>query len=271
VERYSAVDAASAFYQEDVERSEGVRARIAAKERCMKEFGAFLKRATTESELDGRLSMLSDKILATVGDVCDEYQYESVDAVAAEVVAKLKTACGCPCGGDCDGEGCDKEGCTCGKKEAAGAFCDDCRKWGDGCECSGDSGSEDSDGDGEPDETDTDDDTKEASAKTADGPEGASYTQTVAPETSIGTDPSPSNAGMHATGTEPKVDSKANPSETMDPVENKPSWSKASPDAALTTTQDPEKAASPQTDGQGGVFPKGNQAEPVTSSWDVIV
>lgn len=97
---------------DEAERNEGTRARIAAKARVEERFAKYISAGTTKEERADRLSFVAAHVRQVVGEVAEEYGYEKVAELHQEMLQHL----------------------------AGGAFCDDCKKFQ--CEC-GDDDSED--------------------------------------------------------------------------------------------------------------------------------
>lgn len=88
--KHSAIEVSSHNYEKDVERNEGRRARVAAREKLIDCYGSFIERGKGKAERLARISLLEDQIRDTVSHVCSEYNYDHPGRLADELLAQWR-------------------------------------------------------------------------------------------------------------------------------------------------------------------------------------
>jgi hypothetical protein len=74
------------------EREEGNRARIASTKRLERRFLSYLKKATSTDELDQRIAMIEQPARKAVKNACEEHCYSRPEELYGEVIASLREA-----------------------------------------------------------------------------------------------------------------------------------------------------------------------------------
>lgn len=93
------------FHDEEAEHNERAhgRALTAAKARVEKRYVAYLRKASTEKELDDRFAFINPALLQTVDEACQEHRFADAKPIYDATLAHLREVVSHP---GCTGEGC---------------------------------------------------------------------------------------------------------------------------------------------------------------------